>query len=249
VVATPIGGLGVAYWALRRAGVGHHPAIARVIAFNTIEWAVLSLAAWAAALYELVRPGRVAPLPLILAWLAIVPACFLAAYWISSPRRVDRMTRTEGVGRLRGLFADAISGVVIVRHVLANARRYWDAVGGAALYWGGLLVGLWGGLRAFDVQIGLAALVLAYATGYAAMILPLPVGGAGGVDAALTYALTLVGIPLAPALLGVFAFRFFNFWLPLLPALFVTGNLKRMREELPRVEYPGAELEARAPAG
>jgi hypothetical protein len=43
-----------------------------------------------------------------------------------------------------------------------------------------------------------------------------------------TYALTLVGVPLAPALLGAFTYRLFNFWLPLLPALAVLPTLLRL---------------------
>ena len=35
------------------------------------------------------------------------------------------------------------------------------------------------------------------------MILPLPLWGVGGVDAATTYALTAVGTPLAPAFVAV----------------------------------------------
>ena len=51
------------------------------------------------------------------------------------------------------------------------------------------------------------------------MILPLPLGGVGGVDAALTYALTAVGVPLALALVAVGVYRLFAFWAPTLPAL------------------------------
>ena len=43
---------------------------------------------------------------------------------------------------------------------------------------------------------------LAFATGHAPNP-PLPLGGVGGVDAALTFALTAVGVALAPALVAV----------------------------------------------
>jgi uncharacterized membrane protein YbhN (UPF0104 family) len=69
-------------------------------------------------------------------------------------------------------------------------------------------------------------------------MLPLPVGGAGTIDAAMTYALTLVGVPLAPALLAVVAYRLFTFWLPLLPAFAAGVTLKDLRERLPQVPNP-----------
>jgi uncharacterized membrane protein YbhN (UPF0104 family) len=68
-------------------------------------------------------------------------------------------------------------------------------------------------------SLPLPELVLAFALGQAAMILPLPLGGVGGVDAAMTYALTAVGIPLAPALVAVGVYRLFAFWAPTMPAL------------------------------
>lgn len=90
---------------------------------------------------------------------------------------------------------------------------------GAALFWLGDITCLWAGLRAFDVHVGAAALVLAYATSYAVTMLPLALGGAGGSEAAIALALRAVGAPLAPALLGVLTYRLFSFWLPTLPGL------------------------------
>jgi hypothetical protein len=87
------------------------------------------------------------------------------------------------------------------------------------LYWVGNVVCLWAALRSVGESLPLPELVLAFATGHVAMILPLPLGGVGGVDAAMTYALTAVGVPLAPALVGVAVYRLFAFWMPTIPAL------------------------------
>ena len=87
------------------------------------------------------------------------------------------------------------------------------------LYWVGSLVCLWAALRSVGEVVPLPELVLAFAVGHAAMILPLPLGGVGGVDAALTYALTAVGVPLALALVAVGVYRLFAFWVPTVPAL------------------------------
>jgi len=91
---------------------------------------------------------------------------------------------------------------------------------------------LYGGLRAFDVRVGLPALIVGFATGYAASALPLPAGGSGGIESGMTFALTAVGVPLAPALLGVVAYRIFTFWLPMVPALALLPTLRSLREEL-----------------
>lgn len=220
VLTTGAGTLAVDYWALRRAGARN--ALARVIALNTLEWAVL---AGGTAVAAAVLLGDV-PLAAVLPWLVAVPACFAAALWVTARPRYERLAALDG-SRPGRLFAACVQGVMLVRHLPLRAFA------GAAVYWAGDLLCLWGGLRAFGVHLGLASLLLAYTTGYLVAALPLPAGGAGGVDAAMTYALTLVGVPLAPALLGAFAFRLFNFWLPLVPALAVLPTVRRIGRPLP----------------
>jgi uncharacterized membrane protein YbhN (UPF0104 family) len=121
--------------------------------------------------------------------------------------------------------------------MLRELRTTWPFFAGALLYWVADLVGFWAGLRAFDVEIPVTALVLAYATGYVSITLPLPAAGAGSVDAAMTAALVAVGVPLAPALLGVLVYRFCSFVLPTIPGLAALSTLPLL----------GAELRAVAP--
>jgi uncharacterized membrane protein YbhN (UPF0104 family) len=52
-----------------------------------------------------------------------------------------------------------------------------------------------------------------------AQALPIPFVATGGVDAATTFTLTAVGVPVEVALLGVVAHRVFAFWLPIGPGL------------------------------
>jgi uncharacterized membrane protein YbhN (UPF0104 family) len=66
-------------------------------------------------------------------------------------------------------------------------------------------------------------------------MIPLPAGGAGGVDAALTGGFTLAGVPLSSALLAAVTFRVFTFWLPAVLALgsvFQVGSLRRRLQEI-----------------
>jgi uncharacterized membrane protein YbhN (UPF0104 family) len=239
-VANAIGALGVDYWALRRTGAGHHAAFTRIIAFKTLEWAVLSSVVCVLAALVLGGIGADVKTEAALGWVIVVPVCFVAGRWVTSPRRVERFTKSSGVGRARRLVSDTIGSVVIVRQILGAPRANLEAIGGAVLYWSGDIVTLWAGLRAFDVQLEPIALVVGYATGYAVTMLPLPAGGVGGVDAAMTYALTLVGVPLGQALLAVFAYRFFTFWLPFLPGLVAGATLPAAYVRLPEVPHPAA---------
>lgn len=262
VVGSAAGALALNYWALHRAGASRREAVRRVLGLNTMQWLTLGVAAALAGAVSLAGGGRV-PMAMSLGWLAVVPACVAAAAYLTSPRRAARLTaepprpaRRRGLRGLAGwtsfvareTLADALGGVVYVRRLVTSPRRYPRGILGYAVYWGGHILCLYGGLRAFGVQIGLASLVLAFATGYVATSLPLPAGGAGGIEAAMTYTLHAVGIALAPALLGVLAYRLFTFWLPIVPAVALVPALRhlgRKLDELPRTGRPG---EAPAPA-
>ena len=68
--------------------------------------------------------------------------------------------------------------------------------------------------------------MLGYATGYALSRRTLPFGGAGAVEALLPFALSWCGIELGAAVLAVFSYRIFNFWLPTLPAALGLRHLR-----------------------
>ena len=53
-------------------------------------------------------------------------------------------------------------------------------------------------------------------------------------------ALHWLGVPFASALLGVFTYRIFNFWLALVPALAVLPTVRMIRREIRQTD---AELE------
>lgn len=250
IVGTSAGSLGLDYWALSRAGEKPHVAFRRVLALNTMEWVVLSILACVAAALVAAGPAH-APLPMELAWLILVPVCIAAAVWVSSPRRSDRLSslpcepvklqrrprtwphwiRQAG----RAAFSDAVGGVVIVRHLLARPRRYAGAVLGWPVYWGGDILTLYCALRAFGIRPSVPALVLAYTTAYVVTALPLPAGGAGGIEAGVAFSLNAVGIPLAQALLATLVYRVFTLWLPIAPAALALTQFRKLEEELPTV--------------
>ena len=65
---------------------------------------------------------------------------------------------------------------------------------GDTQYWFGDALALFAGLAAFGPNPNVADMLIAYTTGYIAVALPLPAGGAGGIDAAMVGALVLADI-------------------------------------------------------
>jgi uncharacterized membrane protein YbhN (UPF0104 family) len=252
LIGSSAGTLGIDYWALHRAGEPRHLALRRVLAVSTLQWFVLAILACLAGAAAVAGPWH-PPFAMELAWLTIVPLCIIAAAWVSSPRRADRLTslpRDEAhlssnprtwphwlwhAGR--AAFSDAVGGVVIVRRLLHRPRAHAAALAGFPLYWAGDVLTLYAALRAFDVHPHLVPLVLAYATGFVVTALPLPAGGSGGVEAGLTFSLNAVGIPLAPALLATLVYRAFTLWLPVGPALALLPQVRALDRELPRVPH------------
>jgi putative heme transporter len=234
-LATTIGGLSVDFWALREAGEPSAHASARVIAFETLRWAVLAVATWLAAVAALVglSPSVGTVVPVV--WLVVVPACFAGGLWVSAARRRARLARSDG-GRIRRAFAVAVQALVYLRTLVsappALRRR---AFGGSLVFWAGDALCAWAALRAFGVRVGVGPLLLGYATGYVSEAVPLPAGGAGGVDAAMTGGFVLAGAPLGAALLAAVTFRIFNFWLPALVAVPSIVGARGLRDRLEEI--------------
>lgn len=225
VAAAGAGGLAVTYWCFRRGGHSRDAAAVSVLGLNTLVYLVFGVGAWLAALLVTLGLLGEAPLALTLPWLVVVPVCVVSARFVTDTARLRPLTRPAGSILRRGL-AYAIAGAAWVREVLGG-RGAVRPLAAAAGYWAGDVVCLWGALHSVGEPLPPAELALAYATGYAAMVLPLPLGGVGGVEAAMTYALTAVGVPLAPALVAVAVYRLFGFWVPTLPALGALALLPR----------------------
>lgn len=232
VLAGGAGAIAATYWCFRRAGFPTREGLTRVLGLNTLFYVLFGVGAWAAALLVALGVGGEASPGMTLPWLVVMPFCFSAAWLVTQPDRLDRATRPGGSLARRAL-GYGIAGAGWVRAVLPHAtgRR---AVGHSALYWGGNLLCLWAALQSVGVSLPLPSLVLAFATGHVATILPLPLGGVGGVDAALTYSLTVFGVALAPALVAVAVFRAFSFWAPTPPAIAALLLLPRVGRRLER---------------
>jgi uncharacterized membrane protein YbhN (UPF0104 family) len=241
------GTLAVDFWALNRAGERPHEAARRVLALNTLEWGILALLATGAGALTLAGAGE-APVEMALAWLVVTPACIAAAIWVTQPRRVRRFA-TVPRGRpklerdprtwprwlwgiLRAGLADAVGGVVLVRRLALRPTKHHHALLGFLIFWAADIVTMYAALRAFDARVGIAPLVLAYTTAYVITSLPLPAGGAGGVEAGLAFSLNAVGVPLAEALLATLVYRFFTLWLPIVVAAVFLPQVPKLAADL-----------------
>lgn len=211
------GAIAATYWCFRRAQFEQREALVRVLGFNTLFYVAFAAGAWLAALLMATGVSGTSHPGLTLPWLVVIPGCVAAAIAVTRPGRVERLTRPEGSILRRGL-SYAIAGTAWAGTVLPTPTGRRSVVA-SLLYWVGNVVCLWAALESVGQSLPLPELVLAFATGHAATILPLPMGGVGGVDAAMTYALTVVGVPLAPALVAVAVYRLFAFWVPTLPSL------------------------------
>ena len=231
------GGFAVDYWAFRKAGAGKRDAVGRVLALGFLEYAMLSTAALVASALLYLRLDGHASDGVTLPALAIIP-CFVAALWATSPKRRARLSRTKrSSGWFKRGFANAVAGAGNARSVILNPREHGLGLLGSSLYWAGDLLCLWAALQLVGGKhITLAALVLAYTTGYVLTRRALPAGGAGLVEVALTFALVGMGVRFVPALIGVLVYRLFNFWLPIVPALILLPTIRDLRARFQTAE-------------
>lgn len=219
------GGFVVDRQALEAAGLEPRQARVRVLGLGALEYAVLAPAAALAAVILLARGATHPSLGFTLPWAIAVPLGFVAAFAALGFRQ-----RVGHEGAWRTALRHALDAVHMLKKLASQGAEHGGAFVGTTLYWVGDVGCLWACLRAFHDSPDLAALVIGYATGYALTRRTLPLGGAGSVEALVSFALAWTGIPLAKAVLAVCAYRIFNLWLPLLPAAIGLRHLKRWRD-------------------
>jgi uncharacterized protein (TIRG00374 family) len=94
-------------------------------------------------------------------------------------------------------------------------RRWVKALGMAVLNWLLDFLTLVTALVAVGAEPSPSLVLLAFAVSAVLGMIPLTPGGLGFVEAGLTGALTVAGIPANDALLATLAYRMFQFWLPI----------------------------------
>jgi hypothetical protein len=194
----------------------------RVLALDALEHAPLAPAACAAAITLLARGSRKPGLDFTIPWATLVPIGAVLAF--IGVRHIDRFAGKDG---WRGKLGDVLEGIRILFRLAREWRAHWTGFAGATAYWAGDVVCLWASLKPFHAAPPFAAIVLAHAVGYVLTRRTLPLAGAGIVEVLMPLTLVAAGAPFAGAILGVFVYRLFNLWLPLVPALVATPHLRR----------------------
>lgn len=216
------GGFALDRAALERAGLSRQEARDRVLGLSALEYAVLAPATVAAAAWLIVGRQRVDE-GLTLPWLIGVPLGALVA--VAALRHRNAFS---GPTWRRHVYV-YLGSLQLLLGLLRRRGRGAAALTGIGCYWIGDVFCLWATLHGFSAHTPpIAALLVAYATGYALTRRALPLGGAGIVEALLPFALGWVGIARAPALLGAVSYRIINLWLPILPALAGLPALSRL---------------------
>jgi uncharacterized membrane protein YbhN (UPF0104 family) len=218
------GGFVVDRLALEQAGIEPRLARVRVLGLGALEYAVLAPAAAVAAMIVVARGGTHPSLGFTLPWVIAVPLGLVAAGLALAYR-----DRVQGRSGWRNIACHGLDALHVLRRLAEQPGQHAGAFLGTALYWVGDIACLWACLRTFHDTPDLAALIIGYATGYALTRRSLPLGGAGTVEVLVSFALAWMGVPLANAVLAVCAYRFFNLWLPLLPAVLGLRHLKQWR--------------------
>lgn len=239
--ASMLGGFSVDRVALEEMRLDRQEVTARLVALNVLEYLVLAPLACVAGLLAFLGIGGHAPASISLPWLAVVPGVAVA-WWLTQQPRRRRLLDARGKGFLRRGLAHGVAGVSLLRVRPLNPGLGFAGIG---LYWAGDMLSLWAALRLFDVHVGPAALILAYATGYALTRRALPAGGPGAVEVLLPLALAWVGVPFWQAVVAALTYRFFNFWLALVPGLVVLARMRRLDRALPRTGSHGPVPKAR----
>lgn len=216
----PRGGFGVDREALQSLAARPHvdrPHVVRVLGLGALEYALLAPAAWICALIGLSMAPRI-PLGFSLPWAICVPIGFGLALWAARPQRRRRIEQ-GGDGRSRRWLATGLRGVDVLRELLQGGAGLRLAYLGMAVYWAGDIASFYGALRCVSGHIGFIALVLAYASGYAATRRTLPYAGVGVTEAMLAYFTHLMHVGFGIAIAAVAVYRLANLVLPALPAL------------------------------
>jgi hypothetical protein len=218
------GGFAVDRRALRGLGASHQQARIRVLGLGALEYAALAPVAWVCALLLLGAPDVADGLATT--WAIAVPVGTAIALWLAFWRH-----RTKVGYWLRRSAWHGVAAMHLVREMAAPRREHYPAWLGIGVYWVGELLSTWAGLRLFGLHLSLDRLVLAYATGYAVTPRGLPLAGVGVTEVLMPLAYTWVGLPLAAAVLAVFAYRIVALLIGLPPALLAHPLVERLSAE------------------
>jgi hypothetical protein len=124
--------------------------------------------------------------------------------------------------------------------LMNNRRVLWSAFGWAALNWLFDAACLWVFLVAFGHVISPIDLLVAYGLANILAAIPITPGGLGIIEGVLIPTLVGFGVPHAPAILAVLAYRLVNFWIPIPVGGAAYASLQWRRGHVTTAGTPGA---------
>jgi hypothetical protein len=220
------GGGALDRYALEAVGVAEGEAKARVAGLGGLEYGVLAIGGCGAAIVLLVSGFGAPPADFTLPWALLPVPGMLAGFWLAERYR-GRFRDRRGWRGAVGTFLQAIH---LIRELCVHPLRWGWAPLGMALFWAADTFAVWAGLAAFGFQMGVAELIVGYATGMVFTRRTGPLAGAGILALCLPVCLWYCGAPLATAVVGVFAYRVLALWLPMPFALAFLPTLRTMGE-------------------
>jgi uncharacterized membrane protein YbhN (UPF0104 family) len=225
-----LGGFSVDRLGLQRLGADPEGAWLSVLALGLVEIVTLAIAALAVSI-ALLAGGSSVSGSMLWPWAIGVPSAGLVAVGllVYARRRPGRWSP-----RWRKL---ADRGWLLTRMLrdLARSPLAWCGIG---LYFAADIASLYAAVRAVGLRLGVAAVLIAYASGYLFTRRTLPLASAAFVEVLLTCSLLWVGASLAPALAAVIVYR--TLGLPLFVGLSMVARAKL----LPLVREPPASANA-----
>jgi uncharacterized membrane protein YbhN (UPF0104 family) len=184
-----------------------------------LEYALLAPATLVASVVLLLEHFPAAS-DVLQSWVIGVPAGTAITIALIVYRR-----RLPQTGRVWGELKEILDAVASLRR-FAESPAGLLAVVGMAVYWASDIAALGACLAVVHTTVPVTVLIVGYATGYALTRRSLPFAGAGAAEALMPFAMHWMSVPLAAAVLAVFAYRFCNLWLPLAPAALALRHLR-----------------------
>jgi uncharacterized membrane protein YbhN (UPF0104 family) len=255
------GGIALALWALRRAGLRPVPATRTLLAFLVLLYSVflasivIAGAALALGLVHSTGPEALSAIPALAAAAGIAAALAFArgrgqvVGLAAEPERAA--LEAGGTDASARADARAADGRSLRSRLKAGGRLIGDAVHdacglvrtadhrlvGAIAYWAFDAAVLWAMLNAFGSPPSLAVVALAYLVGQVANTLPIP----GSVSGGIAGVLVAFGVAVGLALPAVLAYRAIAVWLP---APLAAAAVPRLRATIARWSREDAAIGA-----
>ena len=237
--ASGAGGLALGAWALRRDGMAPEDIARRSVVFFVLKSAAnfAAVTVLGVLMFAGVGPALSPLLTILPAALAVATIAGVALLPLAAPRAAK-------LGERGGRWETVAKGVVALESGIREAgrvlrRREWRVIAGSLGFWAFDNAVLWACFQAFGESPALTVVLLGYLIGQLGGLLPIP-GGVGGIDGGLIGVLIVYGVPAAPVVAAVLAYRLILFWLPLLFGGLAFSMLRRGLGDPDRPDLCGA---------